>query len=79
MPTLSGRSRYNVLGAIDAIGNELITVCNTGYINALSVCELLHKIRERFTDETVPISIIPDSAKYQHCLPVRELAEKIED
>jgi transposase len=77
MPTPSGRSRYNVLGAIDAINNELITVCNTGYINALSVCELLHKIRDRFIDETIPISIILDNAKYQHCLLVRELAEKL--
>jgi transposase len=77
IPTPSGRSRYNVLGAIDAINNELITVCNTGYINALSVCELLHKIRERFIDETIPISIVLDNAKYQHCLLVRELAENL--
>jgi transposase len=77
MPTPPGRSRYNVLGAIDAINNELITVCNTGYINALSVCELLHKIRERFMDKAVPTSIIFDNAKYQHCLLVKELAENL--
>ncbi|MDR0612519.1 MAG: transposase [Dysgonamonadaceae bacterium] len=77
LPAPSGRSGYSVSGAADAIGNELITIRNTGYINASSVCDLLHRIREKFTDETVPVSIILDGAKYQHCLSVRELAEKL--
>ena len=37
MPTPSGRSRYNVLGAINAITLDLITVCNETYINASSL------------------------------------------
>jgi len=41
IPSSSGRKRYNILGAIDAITHELTTVCNDTYINALSVCELL--------------------------------------
>ena len=28
IPTSSGRSRYNVLGAINAVTHQLITVCN---------------------------------------------------
>ena len=40
----SGRNRFNVLGAINAITHQLITVTNASYINANSVCELLHKL-----------------------------------
>ena len=45
VPSSSGRKRYNVLGAIEAITHQLITVCNETYINAISVCELLQKIK----------------------------------
>jgi transposase len=44
VPTPSGRNRYNVSGAIDAVSYGLLTVCNTTCINSLSVCELLEKI-----------------------------------
>ena len=63
IPASSGRSRYNVLGAIDAVTHQLITVCNDSYINACSVCELLHKIREA-TIEEMPITLVPDNARY---------------
>ena len=35
--TPSGRQRYNVLGALDAITHEVVTITNTGYINSQSV------------------------------------------
>ena len=74
IPTSCGRSRYNVLGAINAITHQLITVCNETYINACSVCELLYKIRE----ETIgAITIVLDNARYQRCTLVMELAEKL--
>ena len=34
----SGRKRYNVLGALDAVTHRLVRVTNHGYINAESVC-----------------------------------------
>jgi hypothetical protein len=37
----SGRQRFNVLGALNAVTHELVTVTNEAYINAQSVCELL--------------------------------------
>ena len=40
----SGRQRYNVLGALNAVTHELIAEINVTYINALSVCALLRKI-----------------------------------
>lgn len=61
----SGRQRFNVLGALNAITHELITVTNNAYINAESVCALLEKIANLHLG--VPISIFLDNARYQHC------------
>jgi transposase len=76
IPTSSGRSRYNVLGAIDALTHQLFTVCNDTYINACSVCELLNRIRENAGDK-IPITLVLDNAKYQRCCLVTELAVKL--
>ena len=76
IPTSSGRKRYNVLGAIDAITHQLITVCNETYINACSVCELLYKIHEGAKNAN-PITLIMDNARYQRCALVTELADKL--
>ena len=40
----SGRKRFNVLGALNAITHEIITVTNDAYINSESMCELLYKL-----------------------------------
>ena len=61
----SGRQRYNVLGAINAVTHELIHVTNDGYINAQTVCELLRKILD--LQLPTPITLVMDNAKYQHC------------
>jgi hypothetical protein len=37
----AGRQRFNVLGALNAVTHELITVTNDAYITAESVCALL--------------------------------------
>jgi transposase len=65
IPTPSGRNRYNVPGAIDAVSHDLVKVCNTTYINALSVCELLEKIALKHIN--IPIATVLDNAKYQRC------------
>ena len=61
----SGRQRFNVLGALNAVTHELITVTNDTYINAASVCELLHKLADLHLD--VPITLVLDNARYQKC------------
>jgi transposase len=76
IPTPSGRQRYNVLGAINAISHELETVCNEQYINSLSVCELLNKIKNKITDE-FPVTLVMDNARYQRCDLVTNLAKKL--
>jgi transposase len=75
LPTPSGRVRYNVLGAIDAVSHNLITVCNNGYINAQSVCELITKIYAQ--NIGIPITIVLDNVRYQHCNLVLSYADKL--
>lgn len=71
----SGRKRFNVLGALNAITQELVTITNYTYINALSVCELLEKLHQRFHD--LPIVLIMDNARYQKCKLVLEKAASL--
>ena len=68
----SGRKRFNVLGALNAITHEVITVTNETYINAESVCELLRKLAS--LGLIIPITLVLDNAKYQKCQLVQELA-----
>jgi len=76
VPTMSGRKRYNVLGAINAITHDLYCVCNETYINALSVCDLLRLIKDQSKDIN-PITIVLDNAKYQRCNLVKQLADNL--
>ena len=71
----SGRRRFNVLGALDAITKEIITVVNETYINAQSVCDLMEVIAKRNLD--IPIRLIMDNAKYQRCKLVQAAAARL--
>ena len=73
--TGSGRQRFNVLGALNAVTHELITVTNETYINAQSVCELLNKIAALGLN--IPITLVLDNARYQKCALVMELAQAL--
>lgn len=61
-----------MLGALNALTHELITVTNNSYINSDSVCELLLKLAEASTG--VPITVVLDNARYQRCKKVQECA-----
>ena len=69
----SGRKRFNVLGALNAISHEMIVITNTGYINAYSVCSLLMKISQKYGE--LPISIVLDNARYQKCKLVQQTSK----
>lgn len=73
--TPSGRQRFNVLGALNAITKTLEMVTNDSYITSIQVCELLRKLAE---NATLPITIVLDNARYQRCRLVMELAQKLE-
>ena len=72
----SGRSRFNVLGALDAITKEIITIVNETYINGESVCALMEEIAKR--NIGIPIKLIMDNARYQKCDLVKAAAEKLQ-
>lgn len=61
----SGRKRFNVLGTLNAISHELVTISNHTYINAGSVCALLEKLHQLYRD--LPIVLVMDNARYQKC------------
>ena len=71
----SGRQRFNVLGALNAVTHQLITVTNESYINSGSVGELLEKIAG--LGLTMPITVIMDNARYQRCHYVLEIAARL--
>ena len=71
----SGRQRFNVLGAWNAITRELIAVTNTTVVNTDTMCELLRKIAAlRLTG---PITLVLDNARYQRNAAVQSLAESL--
>lgn len=72
----SGRKRFNVLAALNAITHEIITVTNDSYINALSVCELLRKLAA--LNLSIPITLVLDNARYQKCQIVQDLAKSLD-
>lgn len=61
----SGRQRFNVLGALNAITHELVTVSNDTYITAETVCALLQNLAA--LNLSVPITVFLDNARYQKC------------
>ena len=69
----SGRQRWNVLGAIDAITHKLITVTNETYITSTEVCTLLRKIAAAHIEQA--ITVVLDNARYQRCAKVQECAQ----
>jgi transposase len=75
MRAASGRKRYNVLGALDAVTHRLIRVTNDGYINAESVCALLRAVAEAAVG--LPITLVLDNARYQKCALVQGLAASL--
>jgi transposase len=75
IPAPSGRQRFNVLGALNAITHEMITFTNDTYITSQSVCALLEKIAALYIG--IPITIFLDNARYQRCALVMEKAKSL--
>jgi transposase len=75
MRAASGRQRFNVLGAWNAITRQLITVTNTTVVNTETMCELLRKIAA--SGLSGPITLVLDNARYQHNAAVKALAKQL--
>ena len=71
----SGRQRFNVLGAWNAVTRELIAVTNTTVVNTTTMCELLRKIVAQGLSG--PITLVLDNARYQRNAVVQDLAKEL--
>lgn len=71
----SGRQRFNVLGAWNAVTRELVAVTNTTVVNTETMCELLRKIASQAL--TGPITLVLDNARYQRNATVQALAGQL--
>jgi transposase len=71
----SGRQRFNVLGAWNAVTRQLTYVANTTVVNTDTMCELLRKIAAQ--NLLGPITLVLDNAKYQRNAAVQALAQEL--
>jgi transposase len=72
IPTPSGRKRFNVLGAVDALTKEIILVVNETTVTAETVCQLLSKLAEHVSEGA--LTVVLDNARYQKCHLVQAYA-----
>lgn len=71
----SGRKRYSVLGAWNAVTNTLVSVTTDATVNAETLCTLLRQIAA--LGLAGPVRLVLDNARYQHCALVMELAKSL--
>ena len=71
----SGRQRYSVLGAWNAVSNELVSITTDATVNAATMSALLVKIAALGLQG--PITLVLDNARYQHCALVIALANSL--
>lgn len=71
----SGRQRFNVLGAFNALTRELIAVTNTTVVNTETMCELLRKVAAQGL--VGPVTLVLDNARYQRNAVVQALADAL--
>jgi transposase len=71
----SGRKRYSVLAAWNAVTNELVSITTDATVSAETMCALLRKIAG--LGLRGPITLVLDNARYQHCVLVMDLAKSL--
>jgi transposase len=71
----SGRQRFNVLGAWNAVTRELISVTNTTVVNTDTMCDLLRAVAGCGLNG--PVTLVLDNARYQRNAAVKTLAKKL--
>ena len=73
--TASGRSRYNVLGALNFVTKKVETITNDSYIKSDSIIALIDLLTVNSIG--VPIKLILDNASYQRCNLVKDYARSV--
>ena len=75
IPSPSGRKRFNVPGALNAVTKQVHTLTNETCINAQSVCRFLLQLVRYYSSK--PITIVSDNAGYQRCKLVQGFAASL--
>ena len=71
----SGRQRFNVLGAWNAVTRRLLAVTNTTVVNTDTMCQLLRRIAAEGL--AGPVTLVLDNARYQRNQVVQGLAAEL--
>jgi transposase len=71
----SGRKRYSVLGAWNAVTHQLVSITTDGTVSGETMCALLKKIAALGLQG--PITLVLDNARYQHCALVMDMAKSL--
>jgi transposase len=71
----AGRQRLNVLGAVNAITQQVEFLTNTTDINAQVIADFLRQLAAKY--HNLPIVIVLDNARYQPCHMIRALADQL--
>jgi transposase len=71
----SGRQRFNVLGAWNAVSRAFVSVTNTTVVNTDTMCELLRKIAA--LGLAGPVTVVLDNARYQRNKVAQALAAEL--
>jgi len=72
----SGRQRFNVLGAWNAVTHELHSVVNTTVVNTDTMCDLLRLLAAQGL--VGPLTVVLDNARYQRNAVVQALAATLQ-
>lgn len=75
--SMAGRKRHSVLGALNALTLQLVTVTTDKTVNSESMKDLLGKLKQAVGDTSAKVVIILDNARYQHCAAVKEHAQSL--
>jgi len=71
----SGRQRFNVLGAWNAVTRQLLAITNTTVVNTDTMCELLRTIAAQGWVD--PVTVVLDNARYQRNKVVQAFAAEL--
>jgi transposase len=71
----AGRQRFNVLGALNAVTQELLTVPHATYITATEGCALWRQVAALHLG--IPLTAVLDNARYHRCAQVVTLATNL--
>lgn len=75
LKTGAGRNRFNLLGCVDLFSLDIIQSHSMIYVDAEQTKSFLEKVRRESGD--IPVSIVLDNARYQHCQAVKDKATEL--